>query len=89
MVVAIKDEKAGEFIGDLMLVRSEFEASQVISAFDSRFGKKRDFQIYKLAEFNPSTGVFSEPPKLLARFVDEDEEEVENEMNEVATQVNE
>lgn len=89
MVVAIKDEKANEFIGDLMLVRNEFEASRVMASFDSRFGKHGDFQIYKLAEFNPSSGVFSEPPKLLAKFIDEDDEEVTNEIKEVATQVNE
>lgn len=86
LVVAIKDEKANEFIGDLMLVRNEFEASQVIQAFDNRFGKKRDFQIYKLAEFNPEVGVFSNKPELLAKFIDEDEESIEKEVDSIVNE---
>lgn len=86
MVVSIKDEKANEFVGDLMLVRNEFEASQIMQAFDKRFGNKREFQIYKLGEFNPDVGLFSNKPELLAKFIDEDEESIKKEVDSIANE---
>lgn len=84
MLCMIKDCKADCFIGEPMVVQNEFQASQVLTAFNSRYNKnsKHDFQIYKVADFDPSDKqpILSCVPELLSAYCeDEDEDEVINE----------
>lgn len=83
MLCMIKDCKAGCFIGEPMSIRNEFEASQTIQAFKMRFDKKQkhDFQIYKVADFDPTSEqpLLSCVPELLSMYCDDDDDEEDEE----------